>query len=404
DLIMVDPNKNLLLGQFARRVPVLLSPDTNMIQAINVFRDKKTHFALVTEHAEKILECLQKRCSIPEEVKFLGCITMEDIMEELIQENIEDEYDDLQREQNLGNIQFNLEQVLPGIAWTPVWSRMRDDTERSQSRRQLRAQEHVLEKTNKGKAKNSSSSSNSYRGSTSVNNLRAHMSFNAGSRDSLPQDWSNSPATFDTPSRSLKSALPNGRKNSFLNFKNKSTYVINPFVRSTSAQDADQDLNSPIVNINNSNYAGSSSSGYNYNNQNNKNNKNNGVNLNNSSNNNKKYNNNNNNNDNYTNNNNAFKSGSLEQDKPNLRLSPNFVLGKKSLASPRQDYLPLKDNWQLHPQSVRVVRKKSSNCTVTTKTRETVNDGSGIEPSVEYETSTSTPTDVPHSRYNEERN
>ncbi|ETO36513.1 hypothetical protein RFI_00546 [Reticulomyxa filosa] len=51
-----------------------------------------THFALITRDVDVVNECLDKGLTIPRSVRFLGAITLEDITEELIQEEIEDEY------------------------------------------------------------------------------------------------------------------------------------------------------------------------------------------------------------------------------------------------------------------------------------------------------------------------
>ncbi|ETO36015.1 CBS domain-containing protein [Reticulomyxa filosa] len=93
DLILVDPNPKPLLGHYVRRKPVIMSPDTTMIQALNLFRERRTHFALITREVDVVNECLQSGKAMPKTVKFLGAITLEDIMEQLIQEEIEDEFD-----------------------------------------------------------------------------------------------------------------------------------------------------------------------------------------------------------------------------------------------------------------------------------------------------------------------
>ncbi|ETO00219.1 CBS domain multi-pass transmembrane protein [Reticulomyxa filosa] len=81
------------IGHYVRRKPVIMSPDTTMIQALNLFRERRTHFALITREVDVVNECLQSGKAMPKTVKFLGAITLEDIMEQLIQEEIEDEFD-----------------------------------------------------------------------------------------------------------------------------------------------------------------------------------------------------------------------------------------------------------------------------------------------------------------------
>jgi len=72
---------------------VIMSPRLTMIQALGMFREKKTHLALITKDVDVVNECFSSGEPIPKSVVFLGCITLEDIMEQLIQERIEDEYE-----------------------------------------------------------------------------------------------------------------------------------------------------------------------------------------------------------------------------------------------------------------------------------------------------------------------
>ncbi|ETO27798.1 hypothetical protein RFI_09337 [Reticulomyxa filosa] len=93
DLILVNPSTKRPLGDYVYRRPMIMSPNTSMIQALTMFRDAKTHFALVTKDTDIVNECFAKNRPIPRSVTFLGCITMEDAIEQLIQKPIEDEFD-----------------------------------------------------------------------------------------------------------------------------------------------------------------------------------------------------------------------------------------------------------------------------------------------------------------------
>jgi len=90
--LLLERDSEQVLGESVRRKPVILAPETTMIKALNIFQEKRTHFALVTRDVDVVNECLDKGLTIPRSVRFLGAITLEDITEQLIQEKIEDEY------------------------------------------------------------------------------------------------------------------------------------------------------------------------------------------------------------------------------------------------------------------------------------------------------------------------
>jgi len=90
--LLLEKDTNITLGDCVRRKPVIMDPNTPLIKAINIFQEKRTHFALITRDVDVVNECLDKGLTIPRSVIFLGAITFEDITEEIIQEEIEDEY------------------------------------------------------------------------------------------------------------------------------------------------------------------------------------------------------------------------------------------------------------------------------------------------------------------------
>ncbi|ETO18888.1 hypothetical protein RFI_18359 [Reticulomyxa filosa] len=97
--LLLEGDSQQVLGDCVRRKPVIMTPETTMIKALNIFQEKRTHFALITRDVDVVNECLDKSLTIPRSVRFLGAITLEDITEQLIQEEIEDEYAKKQKQQ-----------------------------------------------------------------------------------------------------------------------------------------------------------------------------------------------------------------------------------------------------------------------------------------------------------------
>ncbi|ETO81730.1 hypothetical protein F444_04029 [Phytophthora nicotianae P1976] len=60
---------------------------------LNEFQKGRSHIALVTRETELVATCWRNNMPIPPHVAFEGIVTIEDVIEELIQEEIEDESD-----------------------------------------------------------------------------------------------------------------------------------------------------------------------------------------------------------------------------------------------------------------------------------------------------------------------
>jgi len=68
-----------------------------MLDLLNKFQEEKCHLGLVTSNPEAVQEAWQTGTPIPPDVHMKGIITLEDVIEKLIQENIEDESDRVER-------------------------------------------------------------------------------------------------------------------------------------------------------------------------------------------------------------------------------------------------------------------------------------------------------------------
>ncbi|GLE00797.1 hypothetical protein PINS_up009585 [Pythium insidiosum] len=92
-LIVVDPEDERPIRDLVLRKPIVVTPDESCYHILNEFQKGRSHIALVTKDAKHVMQCWQKNEDIPADVSFVGIITIEDVIEELIQEEIEDESD-----------------------------------------------------------------------------------------------------------------------------------------------------------------------------------------------------------------------------------------------------------------------------------------------------------------------
>lgn len=93
-LIVLDPNERRHVRDVPLRAPLLAHPDAGLLETLNAFQAGRSHMALVTKHASR----LERAWRLNEDVAagavaILGIITVEDVLEELIGEEIQDEDD-----------------------------------------------------------------------------------------------------------------------------------------------------------------------------------------------------------------------------------------------------------------------------------------------------------------------
>lgn len=94
-LIYVKPSKGKMLIETGveLRPPLVCSPNTLILDLLALFRGGKSHMAFVTQETEELGIAIRSKKDKPWNVNILGIITIEDILEELLKQEIFDEDD-----------------------------------------------------------------------------------------------------------------------------------------------------------------------------------------------------------------------------------------------------------------------------------------------------------------------
>uniref|UniRef100_A0A0G4HPN7 CNNM transmembrane domain-containing protein n=1 Tax=Chromera velia CCMP2878 TaxID=1169474 RepID=A0A0G4HPN7_9ALVE len=92
-LIVIDPNAGHPVKDFVHTNPIVASPDASIYDTLNRFQVGLSHICLISRESEEYAKALEEREDVPEHCNLLGIVTLEDVIEELIQEPIFDEFD-----------------------------------------------------------------------------------------------------------------------------------------------------------------------------------------------------------------------------------------------------------------------------------------------------------------------
>jgi metal transporter CNNM len=90
-LIMVNPADKMPLNTIPLRNPIFVSPSASLMQLLTIFRNGESHLAIITESYNACEQFAKIKKDLPPDAKILGIVTLEDVLEELIQEEIYDE-------------------------------------------------------------------------------------------------------------------------------------------------------------------------------------------------------------------------------------------------------------------------------------------------------------------------
>ncbi|CAM9621682.1 unnamed protein product, partial [Choristocarpus tenellus] len=85
-LIVLDPDDRREISSLVLRLPVVVSPHASLLELLNIFQTGKSHLALVSPSPGVTLEALKRGVRLEGAAKPVGIITLEDIIEEIIQE------------------------------------------------------------------------------------------------------------------------------------------------------------------------------------------------------------------------------------------------------------------------------------------------------------------------------
>ncbi len=92
-MLQVNSTDSVKAGNLTLREPLFVLPSTGLLEMLNIFQSGQCHLAIVTSNPAESLRCLRSGVRPPSSVSVQGIITLEDIIEKIIQDDIVDETD-----------------------------------------------------------------------------------------------------------------------------------------------------------------------------------------------------------------------------------------------------------------------------------------------------------------------
>lgn len=109
-LLVLSSKSERKVGSLGLRTPLLVPLDYPLLDLLNDFQVGKSHMALVCDNPKAVKRAWRSGRQIPISVKMAGIITLEDVIEDLIQCEIEDEADSSVKT-NLAKVAFQVKRT-----------------------------------------------------------------------------------------------------------------------------------------------------------------------------------------------------------------------------------------------------------------------------------------------------
>merc|ERR1711972_935242 len=93
-MIVINPAEGLTVENLEIRPMVLVTPDCPMLDLLNKFQADRCHIALIVSDPVKVQKAWDENEVVDPDIHMMGIVTLEDVIEELIQEETWDEQDD----------------------------------------------------------------------------------------------------------------------------------------------------------------------------------------------------------------------------------------------------------------------------------------------------------------------
>lgn len=98
-LLGLSPEEKKELASLTLRQPIVVKPTLNLLTVLNEFQKGIAHIALLSENPTSVQKAWEEGRPIPPDAAPVGFLTLEDVIERLLKEDIKDE-DDIEREQS----------------------------------------------------------------------------------------------------------------------------------------------------------------------------------------------------------------------------------------------------------------------------------------------------------------